>query len=377
MNNSNMPKDRAWIEIDLKNFENNIEQIKNILPQKTKIMAVVKANAYGHQMVDVSKKLNEMGIKDFAVATLQEGITLRENNIKGNILILGYTSFEDIKYVKKYDLIQTIVDYEYAKKINDILNEKIKAHVKINTGMNRIGESYKNIDNLSKIFQMNNLEILGSFTHLCVSDSLTEENIEYTKKQISNFYECIEDLKKLGFNPGKLHILNSYGILNYSDVECDYARPGIIMYGVHSEYKIKTKLPISLKPVLFLKSRITSIRDIEKGESVGYGRDFIASKNTKIASVSIGYADGYPRNLSNKHAKVMVNGKYAEVIGKICMDQLMIDVSDIEDIKQGDVVTLIGDKEEISAEKLALQCDSVSYELLARLSNRLGVIIKK
>lgn len=367
-----LKKDRAWIEINLKNLEHNIQQIQKIIPEDCKIMAVVKANAYGHGMLEISKNLNEIGVHDFAVATLEEGITLRKNNIKGNILILGYTNFEDIKYVSEYDLMQTIVDYEYAKKINEMnLENKIKVHIKINTGMNRIGENYKNIDNIIKIYQMENLEILGTYTHLCVADSLEPENIEFTENQIAHFYECINKIKDLGYNPGKIHIQSSYGILNYPDLKCDYVRPGVTMYGVYSSLGDKTKVMPDIKPVLSLKARITSIKQIGKGDSVSYGRTFIADTDKKIATVSIGYADGYPRSLSNKHVKVIVNGGYAEVIGRICMDQLVIDVSNIKEVKQGDIVTLIGEDEEISAEKIAGKADTITNELLSRLGIRL------
>ena len=171
-----LKQNRAWIEINLDNLENNITQIKNIIPTQTKIMAVVKANAYGHGMTEISKKLNQVGVTDFAVATLEEGIILREAGIKGNILILWYTNFNNIDYLLKYNLIQTIVDYEYAKRISQMdLKGKLKVHIKINTGMNRIGESYKNIDKLIEIYQMKNLEILGTYSHLCGSGTLTED----------------------------------------------------------------------------------------------------------------------------------------------------------------------------------------------------------
>lgn len=364
-------QNRAWLEINLDNLEHNVNQIKSIIPDKCKIMAIVKANAYGHGMIEIAKKLNEIGVQDFAVATLSEGINLRKNNIKGNILILGYTDLKDVEYIIKYDLIQTIVDYEYAKKIEQMkLEDKLKVHIKINTGMNRIGESYKNIDNLIKTYQIKNIEILGTYSHLCVADSLKNDDVEFTNEQINNFFECIDKIKSLGYDTGKIHIQASYGILNYTNLNCDFVRPGIIMYGVYNEDEPKVKL--DLRPVLSLKSRITSVKEIEEQESVSYGRTFIAKTNKKIATVSIGYADGYPRNLSNKNVKVMINGGYAEVIGRICMDQLIIDVSKIEEIHQGDIVTLIGEQKEISAETIANKADTITNELLSRLGSRLG-----
>lgn len=371
-----LKQNRAWIEINLDNLENNIKQIKNIISSQTKIMAVVKANAYGHGMIEISKKLNQIGITDFAVATLDEGITLREAGIKGNILILGYTNFNNIDYLLKYNLIQTIVDYEYAKRINQMdLKEKLKVHIKINTGMNRIGESYKNIDRLIDIYQMQNLEILGTYSHFCVSDSLKGDDKLFTNKQITNFFETVKKLQNLGYDTGKIHIQASYGILNYPELNCDYVRPGIIMYGVYSDESENTKTKINLKPVLSLKSRITSIKEITQGESVSYGRIFKADKTMKIATVGIGYADGYPRNLSGKKAKVLVNENYVNIIGRICMDQLVIDVSNLSKIEDGDIVTLIGEERQIKAEEVAQKADTITNELLSRLGKRLPIII--
>ena len=371
-----LKQNRAWIEINLDNLENNIKQIKNIISSQTKIMAVVKANAYGHGMIEISKKLNQIGITDFAVATLDEGITLREAGIKGNILILGYTNFNNIDYLLKYNLIQTIVDYEYAKRINQMdLKEKLKVHIKINTGMNRIGESYKNIDRLIDIYQMQNLEILGTYSHLCVSDSLKGDDKLFTNKQITNFFETVKKLQNLGYDTGKIHIQASYGILNYPELNCDYVRSGIIMYGVYSDESENTKTEINLKPVLSLKSRITSIKEITQGESVSYGRIFKADKTMKIATVGIGYADGYPRNLSGKNAKVLVNENYVNIIGRICMDQLVIDVSNLSKIEDGDIVTLIGEERQIKAEEVAQKAGTITNELLSRLGKRLPIII--
>lgn len=368
----NIKQDRAWIEVNLENLENNINEIKKIIDDNCKIMAVVKANAYGHGMINIATKLNEIGIQDFAVATLSEGIELRKNNIEGNILILGYTNFEDIGYVIKYDLTQTIVDYEYAKQINQLeLEDKIKAHIKINTGMNRIGTSYENIDEIIDIYNMENIEVLGIFSHFCVADSMKKEDIQFTKKQIENFFGCIDRIRGSGYETGKIHIQSSYGILNYPEIKCDYIRPGIIMYGNYSSKGDKTKIVPNLKPVLSLKARITTIKEITKGESVSYGRTYIANGIKKIATVSIGYADGYPRNLSNKNVKVLVNHQYAEIIGRICMDQLVIDATKIPNIKQGDIVTLIGGEKEILAEEISSKSDTITNELLCRLGDRL------
>ncbi|MDO4283207.1 MAG: serine racemase VanT catalytic subunit [Clostridia bacterium] len=371
-------QDRAFIELNFSNLAHNIEEIKKVIDKDCKIMAVVKANAYGHGIVQIAKMLNRIGVKDFAVATLSEGILLRKHHIDGNILILGYTDVSNIEYVIEYDLMQTIIDYEYAKKIETIeLKSKLKVHVKINTGMNRIGENYENMEKLQEIYQMKNIEILGTYTHLCVADSFEEEDGVFTKIQIDRFNQCIEQLKRQKCDVGKVHVQSSYGVLNYPYLKYDFVRVGIVMYGVYSNYHENTVVKLNLRPVLSLKARITSVKEIKKGEAVSYGRTFVADESKKIATVSIGYADGYPRNLSGQNVEVLVNGKYAKIIGRICMDQLIIDVSNVSGIKQGDLVTFIGDKDEISAEKIASASNTITNELLSRLGNRIERISKE
>ena len=369
-------KSLAWIEINLENLEHNIKEIQKIISKKTKIMAVVKANAYGHGAVLISKKLNEIGIFNFAVSSLKEGIELRENGILGNILIFGFTDYKNLEDVIKYDLIQTIIDYDYAKRIEKLdLSQKLKVHLKINTGMNRIGENYQNIEKIKEIFAIKNIEILGVFTHLAVSDSQTLEDINFTKSQINHFYQVINILKSAGYSNFSSHIQSSYGILNYPELNLDYVRIGIIMYGVHSEKNIKTKVNINLKPVLTLKAKISSIHELDVNESISYGRTYITTSKIKVATVSIGYADGYPRSLSSKGI-VLVNGKRRPILGRICMDQLIIDVTNMS-IQVGDIITLIGEDQDIKAEDVSYLANTISNELLSRLGNRLDRIIKK
>lgn len=365
-------KDRVWVEISKENLENNINEIRKIMPTKAKMMAVVKANAYGHGIINISKMLNKLNVKNFAVATLDEAITLKKNKIRGNILILGYTDFSRINEVIRYNLIQTIVDEEYAEKIDKMeLKDKLRCHVKINTGMNRIGEGFCNMDELEKIYKMKNLSPEGIFSHLCVSDSMKEDDIKFTKAQIDKFFYATRHLEARGINVGKKHIQASYGIINYQDLKCDYVRPGIIMYGVHSGEIMN---PINLKPVLKLKARIASVKEIGEEEYVSYGRTYKATEKRKIATITIGYADGYPRSLSSKGAKVLINGKYATIIGRICMDQCIADVTDIENVKQGDEVTLIGEEKEISAENVANLAGTIANELLCRLGPRIKIV---
>ena len=370
MNNS---KERSWIEINTKNLEYNINQIKQIIPKTTQIMAVVKANAYGHDSIIISKKLQEIGINDFAVATLPEAIKLRENNITGNILILGYTETEELQKVIDNNIMQTIVDNDYAKSVLKAnLKGKLKCHVKINTGMNRIGEFYDDFAALSEIYQNTALQIEGTFTHLCVSDSDKIEDINFTKEQINRFDKAIEFIKNQGLNPGKLHIQASYGTINYTNCKYDYVRMGILMYGINASYDCYNKYNVDFKPVMAVKSKVTSIKYINPEETVSYGRTFKADNKIKIASVGIGYADGVPRALSNRLI-VKINNKKYHQIGRICMDQLMVEINDEIPIAIGDEVVLIDPNEikDLTLEDWAKLTNTITDEIICQFTTRL------
>ncbi len=367
---------RAWCEIDLNNLSHNIKEIEKIISKDTKIMAVLKANAYGHDLVIIAKKLMEMGITDFAVASLDEAIILRENNIVGNILILGYTKLENISYIIKYDLIQTVVSEDYALKLKDLKDaQNIKVHLKINTGMNRIGINYQNIDFIKKLCLEKKLNILGIYSHLCVSNSNNKNDKKFTKLQIDRFNNVLKELEKVNIHL-KSHLQSSYGLLNYSEYKYEYVRIGILMYGNYNDNLTYHKIKLELKPVLTLKARVTSIIEIQKGETVGYGRCYKAKRKEKIASVSIGYVDGIPKSLENKNIVFLLNKHYAKLVGKICMDQLMINVTDIPNVCEGDIVTLIGKEKYIRAEYLSTKLKTISPELFGRLGKRLKYISK-
>lgn len=366
-------KDRAWIEINLSRLKHNVEIINNAMPAKTKIMAVVKANATGHGSILVAKELEHLGITDFAVASLEEAIELRENGIKGNILIFGFTSFENLEDVIKYDLMQTIIDYSYSEKIKQLgLSKKLKCHVKINTGMNRLGENHDNIENLTRIYENDKLDIRGTFSHFCVADSEKEEHVKFSKLQIENFNRCIEVLQGKGFDLGKIHLQASYGLTNYPELEYDFVRMGIFLYGVDSSLGAYQKNRLDLKPILSLKARISSIKEISEGESVSYGRVYKAPSTRKVAAISIGYADGFPRSLVDNDMYVKINGQFAKIIGSICMDQTMIDVTDIENVSIGDEVVFIdAEDEKFSALNMATKSGNIVTEFLSRLGARL------
>ena len=370
--------DRAYLEIDLNNLEHNVKVLKGAMPQKCKLMAVVKAEAYGHGIYEIATHLGKIGVKAFAVATIDEGIKLRQYGVSGEILILGYTAPARAKELRKYDLTQTLIDYEYSLLLNK-QGYAVMTHIKVDTGMHRLGFDAKDIENISAVFSMKHIKVSGIYTHLCAADSVDEKDIFFTNVQIESFYNLLNQLKEKGITIPKIHIQSSYGLLNYPELKCDYVRAGVSLYGVLSSPNDRTKLQLDLRPVLSLKSRVILLREIKKGDSVGYSRSFVANRDSLIAVLPVGYADGYPRNLSCGKSYVLINGHQAPVVGKICMDQLAVDVTDIPDIKVGITATLIGkdDDEEISASMIADNSESITNELLSRMGQRLKIVSKR
>lgn len=378
---SEMKTCRSWIEINLKNLEHNVSVLKNAMPPESEIMAVVKANAYGHGDFEISSHLNKMGVNAFACATLDEGITLRKSGIQGEILILGYTAPCLSWKIRKYDLTQTIIDISHGRDLNSQAVE-IKCHIKIDTGMHRLGIPCENIEEIAEAFSKKYLKITGIYTHLCCSDNPHPEYAEYTRRQISEFYRVINSLKDNGIKIPKTHIQSSYGLLNYPDLKCDYVRLGISLYGVLSSPDSDTKVKLMLKPVLSLKSRVVLIRSIKAGDRLGYNRDYTVEKDSLIAILPIGYGDGFPRNLSCEKSRVIIRGQYAPVVGRICMDQLAVDITGLDNIHTGDIATLIGEetyppipqKMQINAEDAAQNSKSITNELLCRMGERLPIV---
>ena len=368
-------KSRSWIEIDLKNLENNINEFKKIMSPQSQLLAIIKANAYGHGMIEIAHYLNKLGIKHFGVATIDEGIKIRKSGVLGEILILGYTDINRVKELKKYDLTQTLIDYIYAKELNS-KKEKIKCHLKIETGMNRLGIVYNNLSELQNVFNLPNLEITGIYSHLCCADSRKKSDLKYTEQQIKNFNFAITKLKEAQIKIPKIHLQSSYGLLNYSSLKYDYVRIGIAMYGVLVSADAIPEEQVNLKPVLSLKSKIILIRDIPKDSYISYGRTFKTKRPTTMAVLPIGYADGLPRNLKN--GQVIIKDQIFPIVGRICMDQLMIDITDGINISRGDTAIIIGKSKnkEIKAETLAQNSDSITDELLSRMGDRLPVIFK-
>lgn len=362
---------RAWIELNLDHLLHNVKQIRNLIPANCAVMPAVKANAYGHGAVLIGRALQEAGINDFCVACADEAIELREAGITGQILILGYTSPYQFPDLVSYSLTQTALDISYARLLNDY-GQPINVHIGIDTGMHRLGERSDNIEAICDIWRLTNLKIAGVFSHLCVSDGHSKVEKTFTLEQIKQFNQLVKALHQRGLDGFKTHIQGSYGVLNYPFLRYDYVRPGIALYGILSSEGDKVAANVDLRPVLSLKSRITSIRTLYPGESAGYGLTYTAAEERKTAAVSIGYADGIPRELSN-WGYALVNGHEAPIAGRICMDQLMLDISNIPNVSPGDEAVFIGcsGRREITAAAFADRANTISNEVLSRLGSRL------
>ena len=338
---------RCWLEINLSNLKNNIESIRSIISADMDIICVVKANSYGLGAVNISKYLSSICIKYFAVATLQEALDLRiKGKINNEIIILSWTPVLEKETLIKYNLTQTLVDYDYAKKLNEQPGV-VKCHIKVDTGMNRFGHKVNDIEIFKKMYELKNLNILGIFSHLCRVREFGEEPDNYTKTQISNFNNIISLLEKEGINVGIKHIMNSFGILRFNDNnKYNMVRPGLLMYGVSpdpdNDQIQKLLNEYNFKPVASLKCKVMTVKIIEKGEKVGYNSKYTADQRTKIASISIGYADGLSFASSKNKFRVIIRNNLCPITGNVCMDSTMVKVPLDSDIQEGDEVTIFG-----------------------------------
>lgn len=366
---------RSWIEISECNLRHNVETLQSIVPKNSKLMAVVKAQAYGHGACETARLLNQMGIASFAVATVDEGILLRKCGICGEILILGYTDVRRAPQLAAYDLMQTVIDFPYAQALNR-QNAAVKVHIKVDTGMHRLGIPVKDFETIEHVFLMKQLKVCGLYTHLCCADSRRMADVAFTRKQIADFFGFVGGLRKRGISVPKLHVQSSYGLLNYPQLSCDYVRAGIALYGAIPS-DADTVLKPDLRPVLSLKSRVALIRVVKKGESVGYDRRFTAARDSRIAILPIGYGDGVPRSLSEQNGFVLLDEYAAPMVGRVCMDQLAVDITDVKNVETGDVATIIGaqGKNDLSAAAVARAVGSIPNELLCRMGERLPIVV--
>lgn len=369
---------RCYAEISLEAIGHNIREVKKRLPEGVKLLGVVKANAYGHGAVPVASYL-ENQVDYFATATIEEAIELRENGISAPILILGYVSPSQYSDLVEYDITQTIDSYAQALALEKEAarqNRKAKAHLAVDTGMTRIGfqVTEHDADEAAKIADLPHVELEGMFTHFSCAD---QEDKTYCSMQMEKYDKMTALLAERGVTIPLRHICNSAGIMEFDDHRFEMVRSGIITYGIYPSEEVK-KERLDLIPALSWKSHVIHVKEVGPGIGVSYGATYVTEKPmTRIATVSAGYADGYPRALSNQGC-VLIHGKKAPIIGRICMDQMMVDVTDIPDVQVEDVVTLVGTDgdETITIEEIANPAARFDYEMLCDISSRVTRVYK-
>ena len=369
---------RCYAEISLEAIGHNIREVKKRLPEGVKLLGVVKANAYGHGAVPVASYL-ENQVDYFATATIEEAVELRENGISAPILILGYVSPSQYGDLVEYDITQTIDSYAQALALEKEAarqNRKAKAHLAVDTGMTRIGfqVTEHDADEAAKIADRPHIELEGMFTHFSCAD---QEDKTYCSMQMEKYDKMTALLAERGVTIPLRHICNSAGIMEFDDHRFEMVRSGIITYGIYPSEEVK-KERLDLIPALSWKSHVIHVKEVGPGIGVSYGATYVTEKPmTRIATVSAGYADGYPRALSNQ-GFVLIHGKKAPIIGRICMDQMMVDVTDIPDVQVEDVVTLVGTDgdETITIEEIANPAARFDYEMLCDISSRVTRVYK-
>lgn len=369
---------RCYAEISLEAIGHNIREVKKRLPEGVKLLGVVKANAYGHGAVPVASYL-ENQVDYFATATIEEAVELRENGISAPILILGYVSPSQYGDLVEYDITQTIDSYAQALALEKEAarqNRKAKAHLAVDTGMTRIGfqVTEHDADEAAKIADLPHIELEGMFTHFSCAD---QEDKTYCSMQMEKYDKMTALLAERGVTIPLRHICNSAGTMEFDDHRFEMVRSGIITYGIYPSEKVK-KERLDLIPALSWKSHVIHVKEVGPGIGVSYGATYVTEKPmTRIATVSAGYADGYPRALSNQGC-VLIHGKKAPIIGRICMDQMMVDVTDIPDVQVEDVVTLVGTDgdETITIEEIANPAARFDYEMLCDISSRVTRVYK-
>ncbi len=361
---------RTWAEISKSAIIHNIEEIKS-RAGNSEIMAVVKANAYGHSAEIVAPILESHGADEFAVSNIEEALELREYGIKKPILILGYTPVELVSQLSENKIRQCVYSYDYANLLSKQAQSdgvNIDVHIKLDTGMSRLGfdlrdDSLSGLNEAVSAAKLPNLSVKGVFTHFAAADSYEDPCTEYTKAQYNRFMKGVKELKKM--NPSiTVHSNNSAAFCS-EKYASDMSRPGIIVYGLTPDREFDTGL--NLRPVMTVKSVVSFVKTIKKGTRVSYGMTYKAERDMKIATVAAGYADGYPRSLSNK-GEVIIKGKRAKIIGRVCMDQFMIDISDIESVSMGDEVILFGN--DLSVDEIAAIAGTINYEIVCGIAPR-------
>ena len=370
---------RTWAEVDLDAIAHNIKEIRKITNPSAQIMAVVKADAYGHGFLEVTRTLLENGADRLAVAVLQEGKQLRSRGVTVPILILGASGDDSVEDLINFDITPSVFSYDFAKTLSYEAERKekvTKIHIKIDTGMSRIGflageNNEEIVEEIIKISKLPYIEIEGIFSHFAASDEFDKS---YTLLQYNRFMDVCGELEKRGLNIPIKHICNSAAIMMYPEMHLDMVRPGVILYGMYPSDEVD-KSKLDLMSAMTLKSTVTHVKEVETGRGVSYGREYITEKRTKIATVPIGYADGYLRKLA-REGKMIVNGVKVPIIGRICMDQCMIDVTNVHNIDKGDEVIIFG-REGVTIDDLARWLDTINYEVSCVIGKRIPRIYTK
>lgn len=375
---------RTWAQVDLDALDHNIREIRSAIAPSAKLMCVIKADGYGHGAVPLAKESEAAGADWFAVSNLEEAQELREAGIQKPILILGFTPDSDARLLAQMEISQAVLSESHARQLSSYAQEagtRVRVHIAVDTGMTRIGLSAQNQTQAleaaaaaRRIAELPGLLLEGLFTHFAVADE-AEAGADYTKRQYQSFRLVADTLKGWGISIPFCHCSNSAGILDYPEMNFNLVRAGIILYGLQPSSKVRR--PLDLRPLMELKSVVSMVKTVGSGVDVSYGRTYTTRGETKIATVPIGYADGYPRTLSNL-GEMLVRGQRARIIGRVCMDQLMLDVTHIPDVEEGDVVTVFGRDGGafLPVEEVSSLDQTINYETVCQITKRVPRIYR-
>jgi serine/alanine racemase len=371
---------RTWIELDLDALRHNVRTIRSLLQPGTDIIAVVKSDAYGHRASITAPCLEDMGITKFAVAALDEAIELREAGIKGEILILGYTDPLFATELMQYGIAQTVIDRRHGLLLNQAaaaLGHKLDVHLKIDTGMHRLGIDARNPEEAAEMLALEYLNYRGIYSHFASTDSIAPDDIAYTRMQAGRFFDLIEKLRSMGVEVPMTHLQNTYGLINYRDIACDCVRVGAMLFGMGNREPQKSSIVHDLRPLISLRSKIATIRTLQKGECFGYGTMFCAQRESRIAVMPLGYWEGMSRKLACGRGEAIVKGIRVPFAGLVCMDQLGLDITDVPGAEPGDIATFIGKDggEEIEIVHAATAAETLHAEVYCRTGRRTDLVV--
>lgn len=369
---------RVEAKINLDAICNNIDEVRKNINTHTKIMAVIKADGYGHGAVALAKALGDK-VDAYGIAIIEEGIELRNAGFDKPILILGFTPYQLYDEVVKYNITQTVFHYDMAKRLSDVAvsqGKQAKIHIKLDTGMSRIGfkDNEESIQVIKEISKLPNIYIDGLFTHFACADEADKTS---ARKQFRRYLAFADQLEKEGIDIPVKHVSNSASIIDLPEANLDMVRSGISTYGMYPSDEVN-KSKLLLQPALSLTSNVIYVKQVPAGTGISYNSTFVTSRDSIIATIPVGYGDGYPRQLSSK-GRVLIHGKSAPIVGRVCMDQFMVDVTDIPDVVEGDIVTLIGKdgNEYITTEEVANMAGSFNYELVCDIGKRVPRVYYK